>query len=854
MSDNQQPKTSDGASASKPDTSVADQPQNVESPGTTASGNRTILQTAVSNGNPKSLIPPPPGGEIQLSGILPMFCTGATQELFKIKGGVDLTEEIPMKFIPKADFMADINTRCAISDFYPAKQVISDYPGEELLIHWDPEFKYGQNFFIFITVEAVDLLLKPVIAEVSPEELATEVTKAAPKPRKWECLGSDKEIESERVSNIRPLINVQVSRKRREFGIGCKFEDRDAQDGFLECRPFRDANYEISRMELEIGIQAIPYLNNTTAQTDWFRPLNMAIQYEPRTMKHEEQKLSLHSENLQEFVGGVSRSIENFLLQNSMMDIFLDDYKDLGEEDLTIQQGVHATLQEYQSFTDLKHSKERCLSAVDWHPTQTGVVVVSCTQRMTFDERVEAGFPVRSKKALLLIWSFHDPIHPQLILEAPDDINCFQFNPYDTNLIAGGCISGQIVLWDISEYEDKLKSTRKRNDDSGDKSGKERHVETALLRYFAVSSIEFSHRGPISDLHWLPKNMELAYTGELIENGENGHKQLVTTSQDGQVFFWDTRSKKELRALDLAWKPFLRIPLSAMDNTFDYGLTKISINTMALLEKSASETNIVVAVPETPTKDKKDAKKDEKAGPNLRSKFYCATEEGDLIYADWIQEKTTEEKASRVERCFSCHFGPMSDIQRSPFFPDIILSVGGWTFHIWKESVTIGSLLSSPPSQAYLIGARWSPTRPGVFYISKYDGTIEVWDLLDKSHLPSSVQNVSSVGISSMAIKQYSGKGQTNHQFIAAGDDEGTLHILEIPRNLIKPSKNEKAAVKSFFEREARRLQYTKERTNIRVSEKADWEQKILATGQAQISASTTITKKEEPEEKKARG
>ena len=35
------------------------------------------------------------------------------------------------------------------------------------------------------------------------------------------------------------------------------------------------------------------------------------------------------------------------------------------------------------------------------------------------------------------------------------------------------------------------------------------------------------------------------------------------------------------------------------------------------------------------------------------------------------------------------------------------------------------------------------------------------------------------------------GKSLSGHQFLAAGDDEGTLHILEIPKNLIKPMRNE---------------------------------------------------------------
>lgn len=80
-----------------------------------------------------------------------------------------------------------------------------------------------------------------------------------------------------------------------------------------------------------------------------------------------------------------------------------------------------------------------------------------------------------------------------------------------------------------------------------------------------------------------------------------------------------------------------------------------------------------------------------------------------------------------------------------------------------------------------------------MFFISRTDGCVEIWDLLDRSHSPSSTQNVSSTAISCMEIHHFqtSAKTRSFHQFIAAGDDEGTLHILESPRNLTKPVKNE---------------------------------------------------------------
>ena len=48
----------------------------------------------------------------------------------------------------------------------------------------------------------------------------------------------------------------------------------------------------------------------------------------------------------------------------------------------------------------------------------------------------------------------------QLLLEAPDDILCFKFMPTNPAIVAGGCINGQVVLWDISEHLERLKAPR----------------------------------------------------------------------------------------------------------------------------------------------------------------------------------------------------------------------------------------------------------------------------------------------------------------------------------------------------------------------------------------------------------
>ncbi len=45
--------------------------------------------------------------------------------------------------------------------------------------------------------------------------------------------------------------------------------------------------------------------------------------------------------------------------------------------------------------------------------------------------------------------------------------------------------------------------------------------------------------------------------------------------------------------------------------------------------------------------------------------------------------------APKPEHFFSAHAGTVKTIERSPFFSDIILSVGGWNFCIWKDGITV---------------------------------------------------------------------------------------------------------------------------------------------------------------------
>ena len=54
------------------------------------------------------------------------------------------------------------------------------------------------------------------------------------------------------------------------------------------------------------------------------------------------------------------------------MDVFVDDWKALKEDDGGYGGKADTHLKEYQSFTDLHYSKEKTISNINWHPTING--------------------------------------------------------------------------------------------------------------------------------------------------------------------------------------------------------------------------------------------------------------------------------------------------------------------------------------------------------------------------------------------------------------------------------------------------------------------------------------------------
>ena len=126
-------------------------------------------------------------------------------------------------------------------------------------------------------------------------------------------------------------------------------------------------------------------------------------------------------------------------------------------------------------------------------------------------------------------------------------------------------------------------------------------------------------------------------------------------------------------------------------------------------------------------------------------------------------------------------------------------------------------LFVSPASSVCLTGGAWSPTRPAVLFVTAADGHMHAWDFTDSSYRASVDLHVTHTKVTSMeflisgnpspaaataASVAAATQVTVRQQLLAIGDETGTLHIFEIPRNLARPVHKEDKIMGAFLERE----------------------------------------------------
>lgn len=138
------------------------------------------------------------------------------------------------------------------------------------------------------------------------------------------------------------------------------------------------------------------------------------------------------------------------------------------------------------------------------------------------------------------------------------------------------------------------------------------------------------------------------------------------------------------------------------------------------------------------------------------------------------------------------------------------MTVHDFNFCIWKTSLpypenTHPIFKSANSFGSHNTSGGFSPTRPGVIFITKTDA-IDVWDFYDQSNKPSITLPLATSSITYFKFQFLSkGKGKKTwqNQIMSYGEFEtGNLNLCEVPLNLSKEQDKEAEIIRAFWDRE----------------------------------------------------
>lgn len=149
----------------------------------------------------------------------------------------------------------------------------------------------------------------------------------------------------------------------------------------------------------------------------------------------------------------------------------------------------------------------------------------------------------------ILLWSFDDHLDPKLELETPREVTYISFCPYDENIVIGGTINGQLIIWDM---KDRLKNVESEEvltiSQLKYRSAMRRFLswtkesnQHKVVRPVAISSLEQSQKSAITAIEWFNQRHFVAATGVVreSESPDAKNRYFATASADGTIAFWD---------------------------------------------------------------------------------------------------------------------------------------------------------------------------------------------------------------------------------------------------------------------------------------------------------------------------
>lgn len=365
------------------------------------------------------------------------------------------------------------------------------------------------------------------------------------------------------------------------------------------------------------------------------------------------------------------------------------------------------------------------------------------------------------------IWSLERTDRPLHELRPPSPMLCAQFHPDRSNAIVGGCSNGLVTLFDVRASEMPFES----------------------------SVIESSHSDPVWGVSWI--------------SGHGGHL-FASVSTDGLMCWWDSRRLSE---------PVESRALSREDQLSRYSGMCISYtsrypNHYAVGTEQGAILRLTKYIDLPATKDAS-------SGNMTEEKRHV--EERTSVARDRRLRALREKETFKSHD--SAHLSPVLAIKQSTLCPDYYLSVGDWRAQVWHDGLQT-PVFSTDYHRSELTDGCWSTSRPGVFFVGKVDGTVDVWDLFESHSEPTLTRSLSNCAVTTLSCCP---RGEHRGELLAVGTESGKVNVLRLNDALAKCQEAEHVTVSAALDREAmceRKIHVASELRKARESKRDE----ILAT------------------------
>lgn len=671
-------------------------------------------------------------------------------------------------------------------------------------------------------------------------------------PRPYQSMGSEHEVDMYVKTKRTNLVDVELQSvypmRFTDSTFGFRFAD-DARDGYAELVPGKRVHIKnVHRRMIDRAIQSGAMKVTEEQQTDPTFPTNAWSQYhydmDEAQKKKDADTDTLASEKTKEDDDDVStmfrrkkskeelpvevvveepmpsKQVEELLaiLEFNQVDMYRNDYPFIAKKEILKYQTPY--IEEICCFAYIAKCKGRFVTSMDWHPEFSGVCVVSygfnLKTKIIRDERdIDVVKRTIIERNPVLVWSFDDPLYPKLELEAIREITCISFCPYNGNIVLGGTVNGQIIIWDISnrlqkvEIEERLtpNELRVRAEIREFMNWSRLDDSNKIVLPAAISNIEKSHDNAITNIKWMATNYQCTSKGLLKQDREHDtkYRQFVSTSIDGNICFWTldwTPASDEVapKIVKIVHKVNLpedlkeeASPFKAIDGLF-YPHFKLAL-TRPILGFTFNEgdfryepigkqtaTDFTQRIHHKVVSLKKESFNPKMVtGSSIGDLTLCSWEGSDFSNGAILNSQTMSQEAFAA-----IHDGPITVVHRNPFLQDVFISLGGFIFALWHDDFKEFPIMWRR-RESRLTGFQWSLDRPSVFYLICESGSLEIWDLNSRIDAPSLKESLGG----NMLTEILQHKLTSTKRLLAVADYNTNLRIFVIPPAFVVQAANE---------------------------------------------------------------